>query len=119
MAVVTELKAVNRKVIDIMQRHYGKRLDRIVLFGSYARGDYNEESDVDYLVVLDDDTVSSFREVTTTSADRNAYYLETFIHISAVVVSLAQFLASNRPFFREVRKEGKMIYERNLDAVSA
>lgn len=36
-----------------MKRYYGERLAKIVLFGSYARGDFNEESDVDYLVVLD------------------------------------------------------------------
>lgn len=31
---------------------YGDRLVRVVLFGSYARGEATEESDVDILVVL-------------------------------------------------------------------
>lgn len=111
MAVVTDLDKVNREVTDIMKRHYGDRLDRVILFGSYARGDFNEESDVDYLVVLSDENVSSFKEVATTITDRNDYYLRTFIPISAVVVSKNQFLTSNRIFYREVRKDGKCIYE--------
>lgn len=112
MAVVTDLDKVNRDVTDIMKRHYGARLYQIVLFGSYARGDFNEESDVDYLVVLTDENVSPFKEVAVTIADRNDYYLKTFIPVSAVVVSKNQFLTSNRIFYREVRKDGKCIYER-------
>ncbi|WP_421827845.1 nucleotidyltransferase domain-containing protein [Larkinella sp.] len=114
MTVVTDLEAVNREVTDIMKRHYGDRLAKILLFGSYARGDFNEESDVDYLVLLDEENVSPFKEVATTVADRNAYYLETLIAISAVVISHSQFLTSNRFFFREVRKDGKCIYERGF-----
>lgn len=112
MAVVTNLDKVNRDVTDIMTRHYGARLDRIVLFGSYARGDFDEDSDVDYLVVLDEENVSAFSEVSTTVSARNDYYLNTFINLSAIVVSKNQYLTSNRIFYREVRKDGKCIYER-------
>lgn len=112
MVVVTDLESVHREVTDIMKRHYGERLTKIVLYGSYARGDFNDNSDVDYLVMLDEENVSAFKEVSTTIADRNAYYLETFVSISTIVVSLNQFLTSNRIFYREVRKDGINIYER-------
>lgn len=112
MAVVTDLDKVNRDVSDIMKRHYGARLDQIILFGSYARGDFNEESDVDYLVVLDEENVYPFSEVSATISARNDYYLDTFITLSTIVVSKIQFLTSNRIFYREVRKDGKCIYER-------
>jgi len=32
---------------------YGQRLRAVYLFGSYARGDYNENSDLDVMIVLD------------------------------------------------------------------
>jgi predicted nucleotidyltransferase len=117
MAIVADLEAVNRVVTDIMERHYGDRLVKIILFGSYARGDFDEDSDVDYLVLLNEKNVSSFREVATTIADRNAYYLDSFIRISSIVTSHEQFLTSNRIFYREVRKDGKCIYERGLEPV--
>ena len=112
MAIVADLESVHREVTAIMKRHYGERLAKIVLYGSYARGDFHSDSDVDYLVMLDEENVSAIREVSTTIADRNAYYLETFISISTVVVSLNQFLISNRIFYREVRRDGINIYER-------
>ena len=31
---------------------YGDKLDRIILFGSCARGDYDNESDIDVMVLL-------------------------------------------------------------------
>jgi uncharacterized protein len=35
-----------------LQAHYGERLDRLVLYGSQARGDAEPDSDIDVLVVL-------------------------------------------------------------------
>ena len=32
---------------------YGKRLKRVILYGSYARGDATEDSDIDLLIVLE------------------------------------------------------------------
>ncbi len=60
MAIVTDLDAVNRDVTEMMKQLYGDRLESIVLFGSYARGDFHEDSDVDYLVVLDGNDISAF-----------------------------------------------------------
>lgn len=49
----------HRKIAEAFARHvkskYGDRIDRIVLFGSVARGDYREDSDVDLLVVTTGD----------------------------------------------------------------
>ena len=46
---------------DRLAAHYGDRLVRAVLFGSYARGEATEESDVDVLVVLEGE-VDSWEE---------------------------------------------------------
>ncbi|HLA06178.1 MAG TPA: nucleotidyltransferase domain-containing protein, partial [Anaerolineales bacterium] len=37
-----------------LKQLYGERLTRLYLYGSYARGDQREGSDLDVLVVLDD-----------------------------------------------------------------
>jgi hypothetical protein len=46
--IVCEFKAA-------LQSLYGDRLNGIVLFGSYARGDYDEESDIDLMMLLNDE----------------------------------------------------------------
>lgn len=44
---------VPRELLDSVVRHL--RPQRIILFGSRARGDAREDSDIDLLVVVDDD----------------------------------------------------------------
>jgi Uncharacterised protein family (UPF0158)/Nucleotidyltransferase domain len=44
---------VARDVAHELRRLYGDRLSKVVLFGSWARGDAHSESDIDLLVVLD------------------------------------------------------------------
>lgn len=112
MAIVTDLSAVHRDVTDMMLRIYGDRLVKIVLFGSYARGDFHDDSDVDYLIVLADEVVSTFTEVKHVSPLKASYYLTTGITISPVVVAASQLAESMKPFFKEVRKDKKLIYER-------
>jgi predicted nucleotidyltransferase len=46
-------KKVDREFVKIIKKKLKNRLKKIILFGSYARGDYTEGSDYDILVVVD------------------------------------------------------------------
>ncbi len=39
--------------ISALQKIYGSHLKQIILYGSYARGDYTEQSDVDLMILVD------------------------------------------------------------------
>lgn len=47
------------KILTDLKNHlkekYGESINEVVLFGSHARGDFNEDSDYDILIVLDKD----------------------------------------------------------------
>jgi len=47
--------AVNEFYI-LCKKHYGECVHDIILYGSYARGDYKENSDIDIMVVVKDGT---------------------------------------------------------------
>jgi len=49
MALAKEPKKVLRRIVDAMVDEY--RPERIVLFGSYAYGDADSESDIDLLII--------------------------------------------------------------------
>ena len=53
-AVLPErLRGPLREAQQRLQAMYGDRLRRVILYGSQARGDAREDSDIDVLVVLD------------------------------------------------------------------
>lgn len=49
-----EIKTLLEKLKSGLQQIYGERFKQAYLFGSYARGDYDSDSDIDILVVLSD-----------------------------------------------------------------
>ncbi len=87
---------------------YGDRLDRAVLYGSYARGEATETSDVDVLVVLDapDDVRRAQERAYALAHDLWARHGR---HVSFRVVSKRTFEEESWPLFRNVRAEGVLL----------
>ncbi len=76
------------------------------LYGSYARGDYNEDSDVDILLTVDANDVSVLRKIV--AAVSSNLSLEHDITISVSLKSAEQFHRYSRtlPFYQDVLREG-------------
>ena len=49
-----EILTILMPLRNYLHQEYRERLDRIILFGSQARGDATAESDIDVLIVLQD-----------------------------------------------------------------
>ena len=78
------------------------------LYGSYARGDYHTESDVDILLTVDMSSaeIAKFRNaVATVTSDLS---LSNDITVSVTVKPLAQFIQYSDilPYYKNVIKEG-------------
>ena len=43
---------IDEFIIEI-NKILGKRLKKVILYGSYARGDFNEDSDIDIMILTD------------------------------------------------------------------
>ena len=84
---------------------YGDRLTRLYLYGSYARGDQREGSDLDVLVVLD------YFERAPIELDRTddligELSLEYLITVSPIFMREKDWLNADKPLLRNVRVEG-------------
>jgi predicted nucleotidyltransferase len=96
---------------ETMKNHYGDRLSKIILYGSYARGDFNEESDIDFLVLLNDEEVRASKELSNTNDEVYDLTLKHDILVSMFATSKKKFETASQAFYRFVRKDGITIYE--------
>ena len=57
-----KLKSLLPEIEKRIRTMFGSRVIKIVLFGSYARGDYDNESDVDIFVLVNDNDLRRYRK---------------------------------------------------------
>ena len=91
-----------------LRARFGERLREIVLFGSHARGEADEESDVDLLVVVDGLTEAERRDVFDLAYTIDSTSPE-WIGLSPLPYSTAQaseLRARERRLLREADEEG-------------
>jgi len=103
-----ELRNILSETKKVLEQMYGKELINVILYGSYARGDYDENSDIDILVVLKN-LKSTGEEI-----DRivDAIYDINLKHntlISVVPISYEDYKNINSPLLLNVRKEGIIV----------
>ena len=94
-----------RELKQFLHELYQDKLDKIILFGSRARGDHSSESDFDVLIVLKNDFNYS-QEIEKTSIFISKLSLKFDFVISRVFAKTNDFQSKNTPFFLNVRKEG-------------
>ncbi len=85
---------------------YGSRLARLILFGSYARGEEKEDSDIDLLVVLKDRDISVFKEIESINEQVYHIILKTGKIISFIPTTEDKFENSTNYFYRRIKQEG-------------
>jgi predicted nucleotidyltransferase len=92
-----------------LKRLYGDKLAEVVLFGSYARGDNREESDLDFAVVFRNPNIRSTAEIVKTSVIGSRLSLKYGITISSLPTTLHKKQTSMQGIYQEIRKEGIVI----------
>ena len=84
---------------------YQENLDGLILYGSQARGDAQEYSDIDVLVVLKQ-AFNYREEIERTSQFIADLSLEYDTVISRAFISAQRFQDENSPFLLNIRREG-------------
>jgi predicted nucleotidyltransferase len=95
------------KLVDICK----EELELVVLFGSYARGDFNKRSDVDFLVVLKHrhrEIVDKIYEEVTDALIKDEVDISLKIYTSDQYSKMAQL---GTPFIREIQKTGIVLWK--------
>ena len=84
---------------------YGDKLKAVYLYGSYARGDYRQGSDVDVMILLKDykNYWEELRRSTELASDIS---LEYDVTVSRLIMKDIQWKESDMPVLRNIHKEG-------------
>lgn len=108
----SELQTTLDKIKNASIHLYGNRLNKIILFGSYARGDYTDESDIDLMIVLNcgPDDIKKLRKQTVEMTSDIS--LEQEVVLSVLLRDKKHFEDNLDflPFYKNILKEGVMVY---------
>jgi predicted nucleotidyltransferase len=88
-----------------LEKLYGDKLINLVLYGSQARGDATEDSDIDMMVILKS-PVSHGDEIFRMGEVKNQINLKYDQLISVLPISEEDFLFKNTPLLENIRREG-------------
>jgi uncharacterized protein len=106
MPIPDDIRPLLDEVKAELRDLYGARLDRLVLYGSYARGDAHDESDVDLLVVLEG-PVDPGREVRRMSELGFRLGLKHGVLLSTLPISIDEYASSQSAWLENARTEGQ------------
>ena len=105
-------KSINELLI-LVDQVFGEKAKRVILYGSYARGDFNRSSDIDVMILTDlnEDELIEYRDKL-----RDLAYdieLENNVILSPLVKNIDKFnyWLNALPFYMNVEKEGVILSE--------
>lgn len=111
MCTQSQLNMITEEMVKCYRTYYGDNIVGIFLYGSYARGDYDAESDIDITAVVKGermDLQNTLKKVWDHSADVG---LEHDVVISPTVIPYEEFEKYKRtlPYYMNIEKEGLKI----------
>ena len=111
--MIEEIRVLLEQYMVKLRRIYGNHLKQIILYGSYARGDYQDDSDIDLMVLVDlpEGEMDCYSdELSEMGFEYNISY---GIWIMPVVKNIEHFLnwCGVYSFYNNAMKEGISLYE--------
>lgn len=103
--VPARIRKLMKELKEGLTRIYGDQLKAVYLYGSYARGDYRQGSDVDVMILLKD-YKNYWKELHRSSDYVSDISLKYDVTVSCLIMKEIQWKESDMPVLRNIRKEG-------------
>jgi predicted nucleotidyltransferase len=100
-----KIKSLINQLKTQLVKMYGERIKKIILYGSYVRGEATRDSDIDILVLVDE-SLNPFEVRESISDLLYDILLDEGELISVIAVPEDLFENYNSPFMLNVKKEG-------------
>lgn len=106
------LREILKMYVKDVHKLYGNRLKTVILYGSYARGDFKKDSDIDILILVDlteREIMDAGRKLSDVTFDYDFDYGLTIMPIVKNIDHFNKWLRAY-PFYFNVKKEGVELY---------
>lgn len=106
------LNVILKKYVKDIQQLYGNKLKTVLLYGSYARGDFRADSDIDIMILVDLSEQEILKKGHVLSDITFDYNFNDDLKIVPIVKNLDHFNKWLRayPFYYNVKREGIELY---------
>jgi uncharacterized protein len=106
------LEKLKREVEEAAKNLLGDKLIKVILYGSYARGDYNLESDIDFVLMseLTESEIPLYNDKLGEILSRLS--INYGILVTIIIISSDSFnkYKDVMPFYMNLVKEGEVFY---------
>lgn len=111
MSTKSQLNEIMQRTAAELKKLFGSKLDSVILFGSYARGDFDEDSDIDILILVDlpAEKLSAYHAEIDSLC--GSLLFEYGIVVSAIEKDIKTYnkYANILPFYKNIAKDGVKI----------
>ena len=108
MLTKQELEIIMNSFIKGIKELFGNSLNGVILYGSYAREDFSENSDIDVMILVDieENLLHNYRTLVSRIADKADWDYSTLL--SPIIVNYSDFEKHKHysPFYVNVNREG-------------
>ena len=102
---------IGQRVVEAARQACGNKMRDVILYGSYARGDFQEWSDVDIMVLVDGDDTEcrQIDEVLTHTLSELDHRMNLLLYVVVTPYTRFEYMKDAYPYYRNVDKEGKRL----------
>ena len=108
-----EIQKVTREVVGKITELIGDKIYKIILYGSYARGDFDSESDIDIMILINgnDDDVKKYRKDVRLIANEIGLNNDILVSLQIKTKKYFEDWSDTMAFYKNVINEGVTLYE--------
>lgn len=108
MCTKNDLNEILKQLTEIYRTVYGNDIVKIVLYGSYARGDYLKDSDIDVVAIVHGERTELQQHLKKVWEVSTELELEFETIISPTVIPFDEFerFKDDLPYYRNILNEG-------------